>query len=112
MRMKVTFAVLVLGASVVANPLPVRAQAATSLEQAELAGLDPAVRAEVQKRLSAPGQTVSEILTTMLLNNIKLKHPASRIVAMDFGRGAAAVEKSGGGIEVVEFDPTTLQIKS
>jgi len=91
----------------------VRAQVATSLEQAELAGLDPAVRAEVQKRLSAPGQTVSEILTTtMLLNNIKLKHPASRILAMDFGRGTAAVQTPSGGMEVVEFDPTTLQIKS
>ena len=95
-----------------ASPQPVRAQVATSIEQAELAGLKPDVRAEVQKRMSAPGQNVSEILTTMLLNNIKLKHPASRILAMDFGRGTAAVEKPGGGMEIVNFDPTTLQIKS
>jgi hypothetical protein len=70
------------------------------------------VHAEVQKRLAAGGQTVSEILATMLLNNIKLKHPASRIVALDFGRGAATVEKPDGGLAVVDFDPTTLQIKS
>ena len=112
MKMVIPSAAMALGVAVVANPLPVRAQAATSIEQAELAGLDPAVRAEVQKRLSAPGQTVSEILTTMLLNNIKLKHPASRIAAMDFARGAAAVEKPDGGMEIVKFDPTTLQIKS
>jgi hypothetical protein len=41
-----------------------------------------------------------------------LKHPASRIVALDFARGAAAVEKPDGGLAVVDFDPTTLQIKS
>jgi len=110
MKVVVLSTALALGVAV-ATPLPVRAQVATSLEQAELAGLDPAVRAEVQKRLAAPGQTVSEILTTMLLNNIKLKHPASRIVAMDFGRGTAAVETTSGSTEVVNFDPTTLQIK-
>ena len=94
------------------KPAPGLDPGATSLEQAELAGLKPGVRADVQKRLSAGGQTVSEILTTMLLNNIKLKHPASRIVALDFGRGTAAVEKPDGGMEIVNFDTATLQIKS
>ena len=103
---------LALGFVVLARPLPARAQTATSLEQAELAGLKPEVRAEVQKRLGGGGQTVSEILSTMLLNNIKLKHPASRIIALDFARGTAAVEKPGGGMEIVNFDTTTLQIKS
>jgi hypothetical protein len=48
----------------------------------------------------------------MLLNNIKAKHPASQIVAMDWARGVAVVEQSGGGLAAVQFDPSTLQIKS
>ncbi len=112
MRKSLVLAVLPLMVTILAEPLPVHAQAATSIEQAELAGLKPDIRAEVQQRLKTPGQTVNEILTTMLLNNIKLKHPASRIMAMDFARGAAAVQTPGGGMEIVNFDPTTLQIKS
>jgi len=87
-----------------------RAQVATTLEQAELAGLTPAKRAEVQAR-AVNGNTVSEVLTTMLLNNIKAKHPASRIVALDFGRGVAVVEQAGGKLAIVNFDTTTLAIK-
>jgi hypothetical protein len=112
MKKPLLAAALTLGLAGLAHPLPARAQVATSLEQAELAGLKPEVRAEVQKRLSTPGQTVSEILTTMLLNNIKAKHPASRILALDFGRGTAAVQTPSGGMEMVNFDTTTLQIKS
>jgi hypothetical protein len=103
---------LAVGLAGLVHSLPVCAQAATSLEQAELAGLKPEVRAQVQQRLSAGGQTVSEILTTMLLNNIKAKHPASRILALDFGRGTAAVQTPSGGMEIVNFDTTTLQIKA
>ena len=47
----------------------------------------------------------------MLLNNIKARHPASQIVAMDWGRGVAVVDVPTGGMAVVHFDPTTLQIK-
>jgi hypothetical protein len=84
---------------------------ATTLEQAELAGLTPEKRAEVQAR-AINGNTVSEVLQTILLNNIKLKHPASRILALDFGRGAAVVELTDGKIEVVKFNTTTLAIES
>lgn len=84
---------------------------ATTLEQAELAGLSPDKRAEVEKRASQPGQTVSEVLTTMLLNGIKNKHKASSIVALDFGRGVAVVDLQGGGMTAVKFDTTTLAIK-
>jgi hypothetical protein len=45
----------------------------------------------------------------MLLNNIKAKHPASQIVAMDWTRGVAVVEQSGGGLAAVQFDHATLQ---
>jgi hypothetical protein len=57
-----------------------------------------------------PGQTVSEVLTTMLLNGIKNKHTASRIVALDFGRGSAVVELTNGGMTAVKFNTTTLEI--
>jgi hypothetical protein len=87
------------------------AQVATSLEQAELAGLTPQTRAEVQTRLAKGGQTVSEILTTMLLNGIKAKHPASSIVALDFGRGIAVVNLASGGMAAVHFNTTTLAIE-
>jgi hypothetical protein len=86
-------------------------QKATTIEQAELAGLTPQKRAEVEERMKQPGQTVSEILATMLLNGIKNKHKASRIVALDFGRGIAVVELTGGGMTAVNFDTTTLMIK-
>lgn len=86
------------------------AQVATTLEQAEMAGLSAEKRAEVQAR-AINGNTVSEILTTILLNGVKLKHPANRIVAMDFGRGVVVVELTDGRLALVGFDTTTLAIK-
>jgi hypothetical protein len=88
------------------------AQVATTLEQAELAGLNPQTRAEVEARMKQGGQTVSEVLTTILLNSIKLKHLGSQILALDFNRGIAVVRTSSGRTRLVNFDTTTLQIKS
>src|SRR3569833_2591381 len=87
------------------------AQVVSTIEQAELAGLSADKRAEVQAR-AVNGNSVSEVLTTMLLNGIKAKHPASRIVAMDFGRGIAVVELADGMMTALNFDPQTLVIKS
>jgi hypothetical protein len=98
------FGTVTMGASVA------YAQVATTLEQAELAGLTPEKRAEVHAR-AVNGNTVSEALQTMLLNSIKLKHPASKIVALDFGRGAAVVQLTDGKMTVVPFDTTTLAVK-
>ena len=100
-----TFATIVLGAPIA------YAQAVTTLEQAEVAGLSAEKQAEVQQRLGQGGQTVSEILQTMLLNSIKLKHPASKIVALDFNRGAAVVQLTDGKMSVVSFDTSTLAVK-
>ena len=83
------------------------AQVATTLE---LAGLTPEKRAEVQARVVG-GNTVYEVLQTILLNNIKAKHPGNRIVALDFNRGIAVIEVPGGTIKAVNFDTTTLAIK-
>jgi hypothetical protein len=88
------------------------AQVATTLEQAELAGLNPQTRAEVESRMKQGGQTVSEILTTILLNSVKLKHLGSQIVALDFNRGIAVVRTANGRIRTVNFDTTTLELKS
>jgi len=86
------------------------AQSSTPFEQAELAGLSSDLRIQVQSRATG-GNSVTEVLQVMLLNNIKAKHPASQIVAMDWGRGVAVVDVPTGGMAVVHFDPTTLQIK-
>ena len=86
------------------------AQSPTPLEQAELAGLSPELRAQVQARAGG-GNSVTEVLQVMLLNNIKIKHPASQIVAMDWTKGVAVVQLPRGGMRADHFDPTTLQIK-
>jgi hypothetical protein len=99
-----------LAAVVMAAPIAY-AQVATTLEQAELAGLSPEKKAEVQSRMGQGGQTVYEILQTILLNSIKLKHPASRIVALDFNKGIAVVALTNGKVTPVQFDTTTLSIK-
>jgi hypothetical protein len=109
MTRKYAVTVLAMCGALVANAA--HAQVATTIEQAELAGLTPEKRAEVQDRAKQPGQTVNEVLQTMLLNGIKNKHKASRIVALDFGRGIAVVELQAGGMTAVNFDTTTLAIK-
>ena len=88
----------------------VYAQSPTAIEQAELAGLSPEMRAQVQAR-AVGGNSVTEVLQVMVLNNIKIKHPASQVVAMDWGRGVAVVKSSKGAMRAVQFDPATLQIK-
>jgi hypothetical protein len=85
--------------------------AATPLEQAELSGLSPELRAQVKAR-AVGGNSVTEVLQVMLLNNIKIKHEASLIVAMDWAKGVAVVRLPNGSLEAVNFDPRTLQIKS
>ena len=91
--------------ALIGSPI-VPALGASQLEQAELAGL-PELQAQVQAR-AVNGNSVTEVL---LLNNIKIKHQASQIVAMDWAKGVAVVQLPGSGIEVVNFDPKTLQIK-
>jgi len=112
LRRKSYLATVAMGAALLGAPAAYAQPAATTLEQAEMAGLSPQVRAEVETRMKQPGQTVSEILTTILLNNIKLKHLGSQIVAMDFNRGIAVVRTTRGSLRAVNFNPTTLEIRS
>jgi hypothetical protein len=87
------------------------ALAATPLEEAELVGLSPAMQAQVKAR-AVGGNSVTEVLQVMLLNNIKIKHEASQIVALDWTKGVAVVRLPIGGLAVVRFNPRTLQIES
>ena len=110
-------AIAVAGSTVLmAGPKHAYAQASpmfqTALGNAELAELSPDKRAEVEARMKQPGQTVSEILQTILLNSIKAKYPANRIVALDFGRGTAVVELPSKEMRTVSFDTRTLAIKA
>jgi hypothetical protein len=73
------------------------ALAATQLEQAELAGLSPEMRAQVQAR-AVGGNSVTEVLQVMLLNNIKIKHEASLIAAIDWTRSVAVVQLPNGSL--------------
>ena len=56
---------------------------------------------------SGPGQSrynsVTEVLQVMLLNNIKIKHQASQIVAMDWAKGVV-VQLPNGNLEVVDLN--------
>jgi len=88
----------------------VYAQSPSALEQAELAGLNPDLRAQVLQRATG-GNSVTEVLQVMLLNNIKAKQPANQIVAMDWGKGVAIVDTPGSGMAAVHFDPKTLQMQ-
>jgi hypothetical protein len=84
----------------------------TALGNAELTELAPDKRAEVEARMKQPGQTVPEILQTILLNSIKLKYPANRIAVLDFGQGVAIVELPSREMRTIQFDTRTLAIKS
>jgi hypothetical protein len=86
-----------------------QAQPSQAFQQAELAELSQTKRAEVQQRATG-ANTVREVLETMLLNNLQLRYPANRIVALDFGRGAVAYAVIDGSIRVANFNKTTLAI--
>ncbi|HET7880633.1 MAG TPA: hypothetical protein VFL55_07080 [Acetobacteraceae bacterium] len=110
-------AMTIVGTAALAGvPVHANAQASQAFQSAqgklELDELSPDKRAEVEARMKQPGQTVDEILQTILLNSIKLKYPANRIVALDFGRGIAIVELPSKEIQTIAFDTRTLAIKS
>jgi hypothetical protein len=116
MKLWIGAIVLAGSATLMASPPHAYAQASAALQtaigNAELAELSPDKRAEVEARMKQPGQTVPEILQTILLNSIKLKYPANRIVELDFGRGVAIVELPSGEMRTVQFDTRTLAIKT
>jgi len=84
--------------------------------RAVLDGLNPGMRAEVERRASA-GNHPYEVLRIILLNNMQLANlvqpgqpPMSEIVAIDFIRENAVV-RQGDGLRVVPFNRTDLTVK-
>jgi hypothetical protein len=102
-------ALSVVMAAILLIPGVSRAQGSAALDQAVLAELNADKRAEVQARATG-SSTVREVLETTLLNSIKLRYPANRILALDFGRGAAVVETPDNQMRLVNFDKKTLAI--
>jgi hypothetical protein len=78
LQRKIAAAIAGIGiAAMIGTPIA-SARTATQLEQAELAGLSPQLRAQVLAR-AVGGNSITEVLQVMLLNNIKIKHEASLI---------------------------------
>ena len=98
-------------AVVAASTLPAFASSYTKFEEAELAQLSPALRAQVEARISN-GQTVRGVLETMLLNNISMLFAAQKVEAVDFDKGVLVVATPGGTLRSARFDVATLVIKA
>lgn len=108
--LKLALPAAVLMAAIPVAPGALHAQSSTALDQAVLAELNADKRTEVQSRASAGNNTVREVLETTLLNSIKLRYPANRILALDFDRGAAVVETPDNQMRLVSFDRKTLAV--
>jgi hypothetical protein len=84
--------------------------------RAVIDGLNPATRAEVERR-ATQGNHPYEVLRIILLNNMQLANivqpgqpPLSEVVAIDFIRENAVV-RQGDGMRVLRFDRSTLMLK-
>lgn len=74
-------------------------------QAAELSEVSPAIRAEVERRVAAaPGNTVRGVLETMLLNEISVRWPGSRLVAMDMARGVGVFAQQDNTLKAVTFN--------
>lgn len=86
------------------------AQNMTDHERAMLAGLSPALRTEVTQRASAPGQKVSEVMDTILLNKISKFAAQGKIVATDYAKQIVVVELPNQQWRVFKFNPQNLEV--
>jgi hypothetical protein len=89
--------------------LSTAAAAMTKYEKLELEGLSPAVRKQVEARMTGQ-QTVRGILETMLLNNISDKVVYNQVVAIDFDKAVIVVTNPKGAVRAYGFDPATLAV--
>ena len=93
---------------------PALAQTSPAFERAILNELDPATRADVQKRVTK-GNSVSGVIGTILLNRYQAAGPknagaALTVVALDFARGRAVLGSNLKTYEIIKFDTKTLKI--
>ena len=86
-------------------------------QRAILETLSPETRAEIERRATG-GNSVYEVLRTMLLNNMQLANvisagepPLQEVVAIDFIRGTAVFRQLNGIFRVIPFDTRTLQLQ-
>ena len=100
--------------------LPVQAQTpppptpSPAFERAFLGEMDPATRAEVEKRATG-GNTISGVIATMLLNSSQMATHSKAgtpitVVAIDFVRGVVVIQNGPNQYEPVRFDPKTLKV--
>lgn len=89
---------------------PALAQAMSDHERAMLAGLTPSLRAQVEQRMQSPGQKVSEVIDTMLLNKVSLLAAQGKIVATDYEKKVLIVELPNNQLRVFKFNPQTLDV--
>ncbi len=87
-----------------AGPAPAQSSLGSrEFQQAELAELSPELRREVESRVGQ-GNTPRGVLETMLLNQISVNWPASRIVATDMGRGVAVIAQPDNTMKALRFN--------
>ena len=92
--------------------MPALAQPTPAFQRAILAELNPETRAEIERRATA-GNSVSEVLDVVLLNNLQLANASgAKVVAVDFGRETAVIDVPGQSLRVVQFNRQTLTVKN
>ena len=94
------------GCAVILAALPAAAQSSMGsreFQAAELGELSPELRAEVLRR-AVDGNTPRGVLEVMLLNAMQSRFPASRIVAVDMGRGVAVIQTADRQLKALTFN--------
>ncbi|HWL80478.1 MAG TPA: hypothetical protein VNR89_05965 [Roseomonas sp.] len=72
-------------------------------QAAELNELAPDLRAEVLRRVSGDN-TPRGVIEVMLLNAMEQRFPASRIVAVDMGRGVVVIQTADKQLKALTFN--------
>lgn len=72
-------------------------------QTAELNELSPELRSEILSRATG-GNTPRGVLEVMLLNAMQQRFPASRIVAIDMGRGIAVIQTPERQLKALTFN--------
>jgi len=94
------------GLALASLAMPAMAQSSMSsreFQMAELNELPASIREEVLRR-ATDGNTPRGVLEVMLLNSMQQRSPASRIVAIDMGRGVAVVETPEKQLKALTFN--------
>ena len=97
---------ILVGLALTVAALPAAAQSSMGsreFQAAELNELAPDIRAEVMRRASE-GNTPRGVLEVTLLNAMQTRFPASRIVAIDMGRGVAVIQTPEKQLKALTFN--------